>query len=60
MEMQNQKKSNPWKWVGIIALLVLFCCCGMVVAVAIFGPMFGYYFTPPAGGSGFLRPFFAA
>jgi hypothetical protein len=49
--MEIQEKTNPWKWVGIIALICLFCCCSMIVALAIFGPMFGYYFGPPEGGS---------
>ncbi len=56
MEMQDRKKANPWMWVGAISLILLFCCCGLIVALAIFGPMLGYYFGLPEGSSGFLLP----
>lgn len=60
METQNQPKTNPWMWVGLIALLLLFCCCGLIVALAVLGPMFGYYFGPLQGSGGSLLPMLRA
>jgi hypothetical protein len=60
MEIQNRKNVSPWMWVGIIALVLLFCCCSIIVALAIFGPMLSYYSSPPGDSSGFMLSLMAA
>jgi hypothetical protein len=48
MELDDLKNVKPWMWVGLAALALLFCCCGIIVVLAILGPMVNYYF----GGAG--------